>query len=468
MRQNFASFRDASGAVYETGAEILRTVNKCYAEDWEHVKNSGLLQKAMDKGLLAVREVPIPTGLAGANVYAVLCAEKLPFLSWPHEWSFSQLQDAALLTLEMQKLALEHGCILKDASAYNIQFFKGKPVFIDTLSFEKWDQHSPWEAYRQFCSHFLAPLALEAYLDRRCGLLAANWIDGIPLDLACAMLPFKARLSLGLNLHLFMHSAMQKRYGDARKSAEKARKVAIGRQKMLDLGESLENTVRALAPAGKETEWGAYYGETNYSEQGMRNKEELVSSVAKRYAKVDAHGLAIDLGANDGHFSALLQNDYDLVVAADMDPAAVDAHYKKIRNETSSPMLPLVLDLTNPTPAIGWANQERASFMRRAKADFVLALALCHHLHFSGGIPFSMIADFFSQLIKAGGGLLVEFVPAEDSQVKRLLAARNVRLDDYTLANFCQAFANAGFRQVAQHRVAESCRTLIECVREAR
>ena len=140
--------------------------------------------------------------------------EIIPFISYAYEWSFSQLQDAALATLAIEKKALEHGMSLKDASAYNIQFRGSRPVLIDTLSFERYREGEPWVAYRQFCQHFLAPLALMSHTDVRLGQLLRVYIDGVPLDLASRLLPGKTKLSLGLATHIHLHAQAQRKYAD--------------------------------------------------------------------------------------------------------------------------------------------------------------------------------------------------------------------------------------------------------------
>lgn len=463
MRKNPSSFRDNSGHVYENGSRIVRSIAKSYAADWDYINQCGLLDKAVAECMIpAVKAIEKPDWLSAPDIHAAIEVEKIPFISYPYEWSFQQLKDAALLTLKLQRMALEYNCILKDASAYNVQFIGGKPIFIDILSFEKWDGEKPWDAYRQFCQHFLAPLALEAWLDLRCGLFPRQFIDGMPLDLACSMLPLRARASLGLGLHIFLHSKMQQKHADARESGEKAKKVRLSKEKLLDLTDSLASAVSSLKPVKNATEWGDYYTDTNYTDAAMQDKAAFVAAAARHCGQGGAaNGLAVDLGANDGYFSRLLCPHFNTVVAADIDAKAVGQHYEKLAGGSEKNILPLVQDLTSPSPALGWALRERESFPERARADMLMALALCHHLHFTGGIPFAEIAAFFASMLKPGGSLLVEFAPAQDSQVQRLLAARDMNLDYYTLENFTQAFANAGLVEAGRHAVAESGRTLL-------
>lgn len=179
-RRDPASFRDPSGYVLWHEGQVLRVVSPTYAPDYDALVASGLLEALWSKGwLVAHTEEPGPIpGVEGAH--RVLRPRRVPFLSYPYEWCFGQLQDAALLTLAIQKEALQRGLTLKDAAATNVQFVDGRPLFIDTLSFERLEPGRPWAAYRQFCQHFLALLVLMSTVDARLGHLLAEYVDGIP------------------------------------------------------------------------------------------------------------------------------------------------------------------------------------------------------------------------------------------------------------------------------------------------
>lgn len=459
MHPDGGSFRDPAGRVFWHGEKVLRTVSRIHREEWEHQISSGLLREAVDRGLmLPFSELPeeawpdIPGGRE--DVWKLLSAETIPLLSWPYEWCFGQLKAAALLTLDMQELALGHGCILKDASAYNVQFLNGRPIFIDLLSFERWKEGQPWQAYGQFCSHFLAPLALTSLTDIRCGRLSNLWVQGIPLDLACTLLPLRTKFVPGLFLHLHLHASLQRKHaGDGRQGGSPARETKLTLRGMRDTLASLRSAVDALRPPRQATEWGDYYQDTNYTPAAAAEKERIVSAVAAAHAG----GRAADLGANNGRHSALLAPHFSVVASTDIDPAAVEQHY------ASSPdprILPLILDLANPSPGIGWDCAERASFAERCRADFLLALALCHHLVITGGIPLPQVASGFASLLAPGGTALVEFVPREDSQLQRMLATRDDIFADYDLDHFLKGFAEAGFRERERFPLPESVRTL--------
>ncbi len=455
MLRNPGSFRDSSGYVYEEDDYVYRTILPPYDKEWEYLKTCGLLDAAQKRGLCGFEELPPdawPAVLRGKTAY-LLRSPRLPFISYPYEWCFSQLQAAALLTLDLQLLALEYECILKDASAYNIQFSQGKAVFIDLLSFERWQVGQPWLAYGQFCAHFLAPLALMRLRDVRCGLLLRQWLDGIPLDLASRLLPLRSLLSPGLAMHLHLHAAMRKRHGDSRRSAEKVRTMRMSIQQMRDVALSLRRAVSGLRPPARRTEWGDYYSDTNYTNTARCAKENAV----RRIAASHPGRLALDLGANTGEFSRLLAPHFEHVLASDMDHTAVERHWRALPFPNVQPLL---LDVSSPSPSTGWACEERFSFSRRCGADFVTALALCHHLRFTYNIPFGHMARWFAALLREHGALLVEFIPQADSQVQRLLAGRDNPFQDYTESEFIQAFREAGFSLEENIDIPDSSRRL--------
>ena len=429
-----ASYRDPSGFLFSRGGVLYRQVNQAYEREYARLMESGLYEKLVRVGLL-IPHVELDTSLtksevAGATAHKVIQPEPVTFISYPYEWSFSQLKDAALATLSIQKRALKLGMSLKDASAYNIQFVRGKATLIDTLSFEIYKEGEPWVAYRQFCQHFLAPLALMALKDVRLNQLLRVYIDGVPLDLASGLLPAKTRLNFGLLTHIHLHAGAQKKYSG---QEVKAGSGTMNKQPMVGLIENLEATIKKLSWSPEGTEWGNYYDITNYSDAAFQHKKELVRDWSVRVKPA----LAWDLGANNGVFSRVVGEAGSYVVSFDVDPAAVEQNHRQLKSEKSENLLPLLLDLTNPSPAIGWANRERESFGSRGPADLVLALAVIHHLAISNNVPLPQLADFFAE---TGKWLVIEFVPKEDSQVKKLLASREDIFPSYTRDGFESAF----------------------------
>ncbi len=424
------SFRDPSGFLFYQDGKIYRQINAAYKDHYDHFLNCGLYEQLVRDRLLIPHEEISSVAAFSSDAYKIIRPERIPFISYPYEWCFSQLKDAGLLTLRIQKLALRHGMTLKDASAYNIQFRGSHPVFIDTLSFEKYQEGEPWNAYRQFCQHFLAPLALMVLNDIRTHQLLRIYLDGCPLDLASRLLPARSRLNLSLLIHIHWHARSQKRFSQKAIHNEKFR---FGRLAFLGLLDSLENALRKLNWQSSDTEWALYYEATNYSAESALQKKEQILTYLSRLKPA----LVFDLGANTGLFSRIASAQGIATIAFDVDPAAVECNYLECKKTEDRLLLPLLMDLTNPSPAQGWAHRERLSFQNRAPADVIMALALVHHLAISNNLPLGTIADFLSKL---GRFLIIEFVPKTDSQVQRLFQSRKDIFPDYTQKCFEKAF----------------------------
>jgi len=428
-----ASFRDPSGFLFSRGGILYRQVNRAYEREYTLLTESGLYERLV-KAELLIPHVEVDQSPAESDAaYKIIQPEHVPFISYPYEWSFGQLKDAALATLSIQKRALKSGMSLKDASAYNIQFVRGKATLIDTLSFEIYKEGEPWVAYRQFCQHFLAPLALMALKDVRLNQLLRVYIDGVPLDLASELLPWKSRLNFGLLTHIHLHAGAQKRYAYAGEEVKSRGALRVSKQAMIGLIDNLEATIKKLNWTPHGTEWGNYYDITNYSDTAFEHKKQLV----REWANHVKPALAWDLGANNGVFSRVVSETGSYVVSFDIDPAAVEQNHRQMKADKTENLLPLLLDLTNPSPSIGWANRERDSFGSRGPADLVLALAVIHHLAISNNVPLQQLADFFAVI---GEWLVIEFVPKPDSQVKKLLASREDIFPNYTREGFEAAF----------------------------
>jgi SAM-dependent methyltransferase len=430
------SFRDPSGFVYRRDGTLYRQINRSFAAAWDDLVASGLLEALQAKRILVSHEdVSNDQAADPARAHAVIRPEPVDFVSYPYEWSFGQLQDAALLTLDAQIAAADAGFTLRDATAYNVQLHQGRPILIDTLSFERAEPGAPWIAYRQFCEHFLAPLALMAHRDVRLGLMLRDHIDGIPLDLAATLLPGRTRLNTGLLSHVHLHARAQRQYADrAEESARAASKRTMSPLRQRALLDSLRRTVAGLQWKPEGTEWAEYAENTSYGDAATVRKDELVRG------QLDAAGGRVvwDLGANTGRFSRIAAGLGRRVVAWDIDPAATERHWRLVKRDGTTDVLPLVLDLGNPSPGLGWANAERRSVIDRSDADVVLALALVHHLAISRNVPLDRLADFFASIAP---GLVIEFVPKDDPMVRRLLATREDVFPDYTLDGFRAAFA---------------------------
>jgi len=444
-----ASFRDPSGFLFKRGGSIYRQVNAIYKDNYDQLMTSGLYEALVNAGLLIPHDAFHIEFAESDKAYKIIKPELIEFISYPYEWCFSQLKDAALTTLKIQKTALDFGMSLKDCSAYNVQFKKGKPIFIDTLSFEKYHEGQPWVAYRQFCQHFLAPLALMSHRDIRLNQLFRVYIDGVPLDLASSLLPLRTRFSFSLLPHIHLHAGSQKHY--ASRSVDTSR-YKINRLSFLGLVDSLESSITGLKWRPKGTEWVDYYRDTNYSADGLQHKKQIVAEFLDKLNPKNVW----DLGGNVGMFSRIASDKGIPTTCFDIDPAAIERNYLECVAKGETDILPLLIDLTNPSPAIGWASEERTSLLERGPADMVLALALIHHLAISNNVPLTKIADFLSSICNS---LIIEFVPKSDSQVQRLLSTREDIFFEYTQQAFEKEFERH-FTVLRSQGIKESARTL--------
>jgi hypothetical protein len=444
------SFKDPSGFLFRgEDGNLYRQVNSRYQGDYDQLMESGLYGELIRDGWLLEHKEANLSLKESDGAFKIISPEIVPFISYPYEWCFSELQDAALLTLRIQKKAIAYGMCLKDASSYNVQFVRGRPIFIDTLSFERYEEGSPWVAYRQFCEHFLAPLLLMKYVYPGFLQILRVYMDGIPLELAAKVLPAHTRFNPRIFTHIFLHAKSKRSY--AGKAVEK-REGKFSRLAMLGFIDSLESTVKNVKWKPEETEWGDYYDDTNYSPSAQAAKQALV----EKYLDLTVPTHVWDLGANDGRFSRLAEKRSIPTIAFDMDPACVEKNYLTVRENGEEYLLPLLLNLANPTPDLGWDNAERDSFFSRGPCDMALALALIHHLAISNNVPLPRIASFFERLCSR---LMIEWVPKNDSQVRRLLAAREDIFDEYTKEGFEAAFAPC-FRTIDSSPIPESERIL--------
>lgn len=446
-----SSFRDPSGFVFTEGYMIYRQVNKSYKQNYDYLKSSGLYE-ALIKDRLLIPHTEVSLNLARNHLaYKVIQPQVVPFISYPYEWCFSQLKDAALLTLEVQKRSLSYGMSLKDASTYNIQFVGAKPMFIDTLSFEIYHTGAAWVPYRQFCQHFLAPLALMSYVDVWLNQLFQTYIDGIPLDLVSNLLPLRSRFSMTLLLHIHLHARSQRRFAKAMVKKEVFSR-GVRYQSLLGLIDNLESGVRNLQWNPRGSAWADYYQDNSYNFEDMQDKQALV---ARFIAEINPKSVW-DLGANTGLFSRISSQKGILTIACDNDPGCVEVNYRQAVRDRETNLLPLVVDVTNPSHSIGWENSGTMAFLERGPADVVLALALIHHLSISNNIPMDRIAQFFARI---SNWLIIEFVPKTDCKVQRLLAAREDIFPDYTHAGFVSEFGKFFTIRLSQ-RIKNSERTI--------
>ena len=443
-----SSFRDPAGYVFERDGELYRQILPAGKKAFAHFQQSGMAERLVSQGKMAAFTIDEENELG-----PVLHISRLPFITYPYEWSFSQLKDAALLTIELMQEALSNGMILKDASAFNVAFHKCRPVFLDHTSFEMYNEGMPWRAYRQFSMQFIVPLMLMQKVDLRCLGLLREDIGGIPLDLGSRLLPWYTWLQPNCLLHIHLHSLFEQKY-----SSDKATQNAspLPKKRLFALLESIQGWLSSLKAPKQATEWARYYSDNSYSEDSFEYKKQAVQDFCSR----ERSRCCIDLGANCGVFTKIAANWADSVIAADFDARAVEALYQLGKTQEAD-IQPMLLDLNNPSPNIGVLNNERDSFFKRTKADCVLGLALIHHLRITGNWSLGQIVSLFDSLAPRA---LVEFVPLDDVQTQRLMRGREEIFQDWTLENLRNAFLEK-YSTAKIKTIPQSGRVLMEFAR---
>ncbi len=420
-----ASFKDPDAFVFinKDDGNCYRKINDCYKKTFAEFLNSGLYNKLLSQNLIVEHE---------QITEDIIKPEKV-FISYPWEWCFSQFKDAALNVLNIQLIALDFDMSLKDANCFNMQFISNNPVLIDTSSFENYVEGEPWSAYRQFCENFIAPLALMAYKDISLNSLFLSNINGIPLELASKLLPFSTKFNLNLFTHIHLHSKLQQKFSENKKEIKK---IFISKLQLKNIIKNLINTVENIKLPKFNTEWEKYYSFTNYSQESFNHKKEIINTYKDRINP----DIVWDFGSNTGEFSRIFSNTGSSVFAFDIDKLAVERNYLSAKKKKEKNLFPLVFDLTNPSPALGWDNTERKNLFSRAQnVDLILVLALIHHLRFTYNIPFYKMAECFSKTAKY---LIIEFVGKDDSKVQNMLLNRKDIFSDYNEENFDTVFSS--------------------------
>ncbi len=434
-----ASFRDPSGHVYDIDGRIWRTVTEHAVRDFEAVRATGVYQDLVADGKVIAGEIVernIPPALK-RQARLVLEHPRLPFISYPYEWSFAALKAAALLHLDIHLTALERGITLSDASAYNIQFIGAEPIFIDTLSFRPFRDGEYWTGHRQFCEQFLNPLLLNAL----CGARYNDWyrgaLDGIPTADFTHLLPLRRKLSWNVLTNLVLPTAFER---STRRGDISVRSGDLGTAKFpLSSHRRLLQRLRAWIARLRldekaPTTWQNYSVENSYGADEAEAKRDFV----RRFVRTEKPAMVWDLGCNTGDYSEVaLEAGACYVVGWDYDHGALESAFARARGRNLA-LTPLFFDATNPAPNQGWAQEERPGMSGRGPADAVLALALIHHLAIAKNIPLVKIVRWLTGLAPSG---VVEFVPKDDRMVRKLLDLRPDIFPDYRLERFLDCLA---------------------------
>lgn len=449
MLRHPSSYRDPSGFIYKDNGVYYRQINPVYFEEYKHAKKSGVYEKLFDKQWLIPHKE-----ISSSEHKIVILPEQLDFITYPYEWSYNQYKHAAQLTLRLQLFLLENGFSLKDASAFNIAFHKGKATFIDTLSIEKYKENQPWRALKQFNEHFFGPLILAQNYGGQYLKTLQHSINGIDLNEVKRQLPFTSRFHpiIYSHIHLLAHS--REKSQDINKVNKE---IQLSKEQQIKMLKALEQHIDGMQ-SKENTEWSSYYSQINYQEDAFQIKKDLIKDwcASIKAAKI------IDLGGNEGTFSRELLGQASQIIVSDIDQPAIDQCYLTQLKSKGKKLIPVVCDLLQPSPAIGFNQSERDSFTSRVvnfKADVSLALALIHHITLTGNVPFNMSARYFAQLSKF---LIIEFPDREDSWVQYILdSKRDARhlFDDYNYSAFAKAYQKE-FKLIKLEKIAGTQRTL--------
>ncbi|MFT7675164.1 MAG: ribosomal protein L11 methylase PrmA [Gammaproteobacteria bacterium] len=438
------SFRDPANQVYlispdstDGKSRILRGLSASALDDYQRLAQEHFFSKAIKAGQITQTELLTEDDAAARTIMAdgwagVLEHEPVPFITYPYEWTFSMLKDAALLQLQLIETSLENGWTLKDATPYNIQWTGSRPAFIDIGSFQPWIEGEPWVGYRQFCSMYLTPLLLRAHLDIDHLPLMRSCIDGIPPTEAIKYFRGMKRFEKGVLSHVYFPASVENSIAKRERDDAPAQQRNPRRHStamVIGLVQSLARLVKKLTSEIKHTDWSQYDRTHSYQETDFDAKQAFVSM----HATTIQRSCIWDIGCNTGTFSRLVSQNCDQVISLDGDHNAVEQLYLAEKQNQQSRILPLVMNLANLSPSQGWAGLERLAFDQRRKPDLVLCLALIHHVRISANIPNQL---FLKWLRSLQAEVILEFVNREDEMVIKLLTNKKEQYDDYNLEQF--------------------------------
>ena len=451
------SFRDPASSVFYLNSRVLRGFSERGAADWAKVSTAKFLPRLIEQGkVVGTRPATdgIPTDVA-ERFSALIEHDRIPFITYPYEWTFSMLQDAAALHLEILLAAQADDFTMKDGYAYNVQFNGVQPVFIDLGSFEPAKNWGPWLGYRQFCQTFLYPLMLQAHKDISFQPFLRGQINGLTPAQMTAILDGRAKWKGGVFKNVTLHAGLEKRFAasETRSVQKEVTKAGFNKDLQIALATKLLKLVRKLAWKRSDSVWSSYGTTCTYDDENKQQKADFVRAAAS----ASPRRLTWDLGCNEGTYSRIAAESSQYVIAADIDDLVIDRLYRTLRKDGPANILPIVVDIVDPSPGLGWRNHERNAFDQREKPDLVLALALVHHLAIGSNIPLPKIVDWFVFL---GAEIVVEFVERDDPMAHHLLQNKPPHThDEYTIEAFT-ALVESAFTVTHRQQLNLGTRTL--------
>lgn len=453
------SFRDPDTRVFHHEGVVFRALSERALADWQRLTTTRFYEQLAQEGrLIGTRQVAQQDKLPdlAPRWAAVLEHMRIPVVSYPYEWSFGMLRDAAILQLDLTLAALDEGMTLKDATPFNVQWIGSRPTFIDVGSFTEYEPGTPWAGYRQFCETFLYPLFLQAYRNVPFHPWLRGRLDGMSAAECRSFLSARDYLRRGVLTHVYLQAKAQARYEDSSSDvAEKLHAAGFGATLIKNNVSRLRRTVEGLRWAPAHSTWSDYQRTHTYDEADLERK----AGFAEQVLRTRRWPLVWDIGCNTGDYSRLAAEHADYVLALDADQVVIERLYQALRQEGRTNILPLLADVADPSPGLGWRGRERQPLADRGAPDLVLCLALVHHVVIGRNVP---LPDFIAWLAEFDADVILEFVHRDDPMVERLLRNRRGQAIDYS-REAAEAALKSRFHVAAREALASGTRTVYHC-----
>ena len=450
------SFRDPAGNIFYHNDKVYRILNDEGLKRYKFLKKNGLLKELISKNLIIRTDqiVSQKLNLKELKDKCILEHDKIDYISYPYEWSFQQLKDAAIHHLDLHLYLLNNNTTLIDASAYNIQFIGHKPIFIDILSIKEYEDGEYWKAHKQFCENFLNPLILKS----KRNINFNNWfkgnLEGISTKDLNSTLSINDKISYYIFVHVVLLNYLENKAINTEINISKVNKKKFPKNSYISILKNTRNLINNLKIKKEKTIWGDYSTNNTYKIEEEINKKKIVEQFSKKFK----FKIIADLGCNDGVYSQIcLANGCKNVIGFDYDLNSINKAfiYSKEKNLN---FLPLYFDAFNPSPDHGWLQTERKGFMKRANFSGMLALAFEHHLAIAKNVPLEQVIKFLTNVAPRG---LIEFVPKNDYTIKKMISIKGDIFKDYNEVNFKKILSRTS-KIISEKIVSNSGRKIFE------
>ena len=451
------SFRDPAGKIFYHNNKVFRILNYEGEKRLKFLEESKILEESIKKDFLikSSRINEQDLNFKEAENKTIIEHKKLDYISYPFEWSFDQLKDAAIHHLDFHIFLLKNNANMIDGSAYNVQFVGFKPTFIDILSIKKYEDGEYWTAHKQFCENFLNPLILKSKKDIDFNNWSKGNLEGITTKDLNSVLSLKDKISYNIFTQVVLLNFFERKTIENNKiNLKKIKKKKFPKRSFLSMLLNMRNFILSLNLKKSKTVWDDYSSNNTYELEEENLKKRIVMEFARKYK---FNSLA-DLGCNDGVYSKIcLDNGCSSVVGFDYDLNAINNGYKIAKKEKLN-FLPLYFDASNPSSNIGWFQKERKGFFERSNFSGMIALAFEHHLAIAKNIPLNQVIKWLIKIAPKG---LIEFVPKNDVTIKKMLSLKGDIFKDYNEENFRNLLQNNS-KIISETKINESGRKIFE------